>query len=49
MIIAPYHAQVMKIRDILGRDTKTKDIEVGSVEEFQGQVGIYSTYDESRH
>jgi helicase MOV-10 len=38
MIIAPYHAQVMKLREILNRDPKLRDIEVGSVEEFQGQV-----------
>ena len=40
-IISPYHAQVCKIRKVLKSlpgQTNAKDIKVGSVEEFQGQV-----------
>ncbi len=37
-VITPYHAQRMKILDLFYRDQKLKDIRVGSVEEFQGQV-----------
>ncbi|KAK0191970.1 RNA helicase [Armillaria mellea] len=36
-VITPYHAQRMKILDLFRRDSKLKDIRVGSVEEFQGQ------------
>ncbi|KAF5356601.1 hypothetical protein D9758_008284 [Tetrapyrgos nigripes] len=36
-VITPYHAQRMKILNLLFRDPKLKDIKVGSVEEFQGQ------------
>ena len=35
-VISPYHAQVQKIRLLL----KDKEIKVGSVEEYQGQVRI---------
>jgi helicase MOV-10 len=45
-VITPYHAQRMKILNLLFRDPKLKDIKVGSVEEFQGQerkVVIIST------
>lgn len=38
-IIAPYHAQVCKIRKILPQTAR--DIKVGSVEEFQGQVRFW--------
>ena len=37
-VITPYHAQRCKILDLLAKDLKTRDIKVGSVEEFQGQV-----------
>lgn len=36
-VIAPYHAQVRKIRLLLRQASFTK-VKVGSVEEFQGQV-----------
>ncbi|KIY67230.1 P-loop containing nucleoside triphosphate hydrolase protein [Cylindrobasidium torrendii FP15055 ss-10] len=36
-VITPYHAQRMKIKNLLENDPKLKDIDVGSVEEFQGQ------------
>ncbi|KAF9057134.1 RNA helicase [Panaeolus papilionaceus] len=36
-IITPYHAQRCKILDLLHKDPKTRDIKVGTVEEFQGQ------------
>ena len=39
-IIAPYHAQCLKLRKAL-RDV-AKDVKVGSVEEFQGQVCLVS-------
>ena len=39
-VIAPYNAQVKKIRVALTKDF-TKDIKVGSVEEFQGQVRCF--------
>ncbi|KAF5389693.1 hypothetical protein D9757_006021 [Collybiopsis confluens] len=45
-VITPYHAQRLKILNLLFRDPKTRDIKVGSVEEFQGQerrVVIIST------
>ncbi|KIK54982.1 hypothetical protein GYMLUDRAFT_249004 [Collybiopsis luxurians FD-317 M1] len=45
-VITPYHAQRIKILNLLHRDPKTRDIKVGSVEEFQGQerrVVIIST------
>lgn len=35
-MISPYHAQVQKIRRLL----KNKEIKVGSVEEYQGQVRV---------
>ena len=35
-IIAPYHAQCLKLRKAL-KDV-AKDVKIGSVEEFQGQV-----------
>ena len=39
-VIAPYHAQVLKIRRLLREKGKegAQKIKVGSVEEFQGQV-----------
>lgn len=37
-VISPYHAQVQKIRQLL----KKKEIKVGSVEEYQGQVRVLS-------
>ena len=40
-IIAPYHAQCLKLRKAL-RDV-AKDVKVGSVEEFQGQVCLVSS------
>lgn len=36
-MIAPYHAQVRKIRKLL-KEAGMVDVKVGSVEEFQGQV-----------
>ena len=39
-IIAPYHAQCLKLRKAL-RDV-ANDVKVGSVEEFQGQVCLVS-------
>ncbi|KAL0566482.1 hypothetical protein V5O48_015530 [Marasmius crinis-equi] len=45
-VITPYHAQRIKILNLLHRDPKLRDIKVGSVEEFQGQerrVVIIST------
>ncbi len=36
-VITPYHAQVRKIRKLL-RDADFADVDVGSVEIFQGQV-----------
>jgi len=39
-VITPYHAQRCKILDLLYKDPKFRDIKVGSVEEFQGQVRI---------
>lgn len=38
-VITPYYAQRCKILDLFRRDDKFKGIKVGSVEEFQGQVG----------
>ena len=38
-IIAPYHAQCLKLRKAL-RDV-ARDIKIGSVEEFQGQVCLF--------
>lgn len=35
-IIAPYHAQCLKLKKALR--SIAKDVKVGSVEEFQGQV-----------
>lgn len=42
-IIAPYRAQVRIIRELL-KQVKLSEISVGSVEQFQGQVGVYRTY-----
>ena len=39
-IIAPYHAQCLKLRKALRG--VANDIKVGSVEEFQGQVCLVS-------
>ncbi|KAF8970450.1 P-loop containing nucleoside triphosphate hydrolase protein [Flammula alnicola] len=36
-VITPYHAQRCKILDLFCKDSKLRDIKVGSVEEFQGQ------------
>ncbi|KAJ3929858.1 MAG: RNA helicase [Lentinula lateritia] len=36
-VITPYHAQRIKILNLLSRDHTTREIKVGSVEEFQGQ------------
>lgn len=36
-VITPYHAQVRKIRKLL-RDAGYADVDVGSIEIFQGQV-----------
>lgn len=36
-VIAPYHAQVRKIRRLL-KESGLGTVKVGSVEEFQGQV-----------
>ena len=36
-VVAPYKAQVRKIRDLL-KKAKLEDVDVGSVEQFQGQV-----------
>jgi helicase MOV-10 len=41
-IIAPYHAQCLKLRKAL-RDV-ANDVKIGSVEEFQGQVCLVSSY-----
>jgi hypothetical protein len=38
-VIAPYKSQVRAIRELL-KVAKLSDISVGSVEEFQGQVGV---------
>ena len=40
-IIAPYHAQCLKLRKAL-KDV-AKDVKIGSVEEFQGQVCLVSS------
>ena len=40
-IIVPYHAQCLKVRKAL-KDI-AKDVKVGSVEEFQGQVCLVSS------
>ena len=42
-IIAPYRAQVRIIRTLL-RQVNLSEISVGSVEQFQGQVGFYRIY-----
>jgi len=39
-VITPYHAQRCKILDLLYKEPKFRDIKVGSVEEFQGQVRL---------
>merc|ERR1711994_572587 len=36
-VITPYRRQVQKIRQKLRKDEKTKEVMVGSTEEFQGQ------------
>ena len=36
-MITPYRRQVQKIRQKLRKDEKTKEVMVGSTEEFQGQ------------
>ncbi|KAK7047845.1 hypothetical protein VNI00_006173 [Paramarasmius palmivorus] len=36
-VITPYHAQRIKILNLLHKDPKLREIKVGSVEEFQGQ------------
>jgi superfamily I DNA and/or RNA helicase len=36
-VVAPYKAQVRTIRDLL-KKAKLEDVDVGSVEQFQGQV-----------
>lgn len=42
IVITPYHAQKMKLRQLFCQDRHLEDIRIGSVEEFQGQVcGIY--------
>lgn len=38
-VIAPYRAQVRTIRELL-RQARLSEISVGSVEQFQGQVGV---------
>lgn len=38
-MIAPYRAQVRTIRELL-RQARLSEISVGSVEQFQGQVGV---------
>jgi superfamily I DNA and/or RNA helicase len=38
VVITPYHAQKMKILQLFAREGRLNGIEVGSVEEFQGQV-----------
>ncbi|KAF9003306.1 P-loop containing nucleoside triphosphate hydrolase protein [Cyathus striatus] len=51
-VITPYHAQRCKILDVLRRDMRTRDIKVGSVEEFQGQerrIIIISTVRSNTH
>jgi len=40
-VITPYHAQRCKILDLLYKEPKFRDIKVGSVEEFQGQVCFF--------
>lgn len=45
-IIAPYHAQCQKILSVLPQ--KFKDVKVGSVEEFQGQVRSVATISDTR-
>lgn len=42
-MIAPYHAQVRKIRKLLQQASLT-DVKVGSVEEFQGQVSRFKPH-----
>jgi helicase MOV-10 len=37
-VIAPYHAQVLKLR--VGLKAFADSVKVGSVEEFQGQVSL---------
>ena len=40
-VIAPYHAQCVKIRKALSG--VADEVKVGSVEEFQGQVSIFQS------
>lgn len=42
-VIAPYRAQVRILRALL-RQVNLSEISVGSVEQFQGQVGFYRIY-----
>jgi len=37
-VIAPYHSQKCKIQQLFFKDVKLRDIKVGTVDEFQGQV-----------
>ena len=37
MVVAPYNDQVHTIRDRLGRDTRTAEVAVGTVDKFQGR------------
>lgn len=37
-VIAPYHSQKCKIQQLFFKDPKLRDIKVGTVDEFQGQV-----------
>ena len=46
-VITPYHAQRCKILDLLYKDPKFRDIKVGSVEEFQGQVRFWLCWQSS--
>ena len=41
-IIAPYHAQCLKLRNVLRN--VADEVKVGSVEEFQGQVSLTHTF-----
>ena len=44
-VIAPYHSQKCKIQQLFFKDPKLRDIKVGTVDEFQGQVSPFdSTY-----
>jgi len=41
-VIAPYHAQCVKIRKMLS--AVADEVKVGSVEEFQGQVSKFRSF-----